>query len=198
MDYGLPGGPWTGLRRVQVLALNYARKPHKRWSGWVLEDTPDRIVTYRPPQAPVLMGDRDSWATQAPAVCVFWSTRHYTLSYLLDAEQQVHGYYVNVTTPPVRRAGYLEYVDLDLGLLVGPNLEYTVDSETGLAGYPAPVQAQARTALDGAIALVEARDPLFTPPQAWLALLDEEEGDPLSAIAAMLRGPDDLDYNTMF
>ncbi len=183
---------WTalaGLRRIQVLALNYARKPHRRWTGWVLEDTPERIVVYRPPQAAVLMRDTHTWLTQAPAVCLFWPARHYNLSYLLDTDSQVQGYYVDVTTTPVRRAGYLEYVGLDLGLLVGPDLAYTVDSEAVAAEYPPALQEQAHNALQSAIGLIEAHDSLFTPPHAWLAALEESDRDSLDTIATMLRGP---------
>ncbi|MDQ2806023.1 MAG: DUF402 domain-containing protein [Chloroflexota bacterium] len=183
---------WTalaGLRRIQVLALNYARKPHRRWTGWVLADSPACVAVYRPPQAAVLLRDTHTWLTQAPAVCLFWPDRYYNLSYLLDAESQVQGYYVDVTTAPVRRAGYLEYVGLDLGVLVGPDLAYTVDSEDTAMAYPPALQAQAHSALQSVISLIEAHDPLFSPPQAWLAVLDDADRDSLDTIAAMLRGP---------
>ncbi|HUS16427.1 MAG TPA: DUF402 domain-containing protein [Chloroflexia bacterium] len=179
--------PLSGLRRIQVLALGYNRKPHKRWSGWILEDEPDRIVTYRPPQATVLVNEHDAWVAQAPAVCLFWPGRYYNLSYLLDAESQLQGYYVDVTTPPVRRPGYLEYVDLNLGLIIGPDLEYAVDSEHGAAVYPADLRGQAREALQAVISLVEARDPLLGPPRYWLDILDNSDRNTLDEVAAMLR-----------
>ncbi|HMA33772.1 MAG TPA: DUF402 domain-containing protein, partial [Chloroflexia bacterium] len=153
----------------------------------ILEDSPSLVVTYRPPQATVLIRDHDPWIAQAPAVCLFWPGRYYNLSYLLDTNSELQGYYVDVTTPPVRRAGYLEYVDLNLGLIVGPDLEYAVDSEEITASYPDDLRGQAREALQAVIAMVEAHDPLFGPPRHWLEALDSSDRNTLDEIAAMLR-----------
>jgi protein associated with RNAse G/E len=175
------------LRRLQVLAMGYNRKPHKRWTGWVLEDDAEYLVMYRPPQATVLIHDQDTWSSAVPAICVFWPTRSFELIYLLDAEAHLQGYHVNLITRLVRRPGYLEYVDLNLGLVVGPDLGYTVDSEERAASYPDEVQAQAHAAFQEAIAMIESRDPLFAPPTRWLEALDNSERNTLDEIAAMLK-----------
>lgn len=178
---------FSGPRRVQVLARGYDHKPHKRWTSWVLEETPDVIVTYRPPQATVLIHEHDAWLSQAPAVCLFWPARYYNLSYVLDAEARLHGYYMEITEPVVQRPGYLEYISLNMGLFVGPDLAYNVDGEEIAAAWPPALREQAHQARQQIIQMVETRDPLFQPPTQWLDALDIFDRNTLDQIAAMLR-----------
>ena len=185
-----PAPPWSAfgaMRRIQVLALGYKDKPAQRWTSWVLEDSAARLVTYRPPQAPVFRRRQITWPNPAPAISLFWPGRCYHLSYLLDAESRLWGYYAGITSPPIRRPGYLEYTDMALGLVVGPDLTYSVDGQSAAAAYPVPLQMQTQEALQQVIALVQAHDPLFRPPERWLAALDHAESDPLAEIAAMVR-----------
>ena len=53
--------------------------------------------------------------------------------------------------------------------------------------YPAALQRQTQDALHQVISLVQAHDPLFRPPEQWLAALENAESDPLAEIAAMVR-----------
>ena len=182
--------PWSAfgaMRRIQVLALGYNDKPAQRWTSWVLEDSPERLVTYRPPQAPVVRRRQITWPNPAPAISLFWPGRCYHLSYLLDTESRLWGYYAGITSLPIRRPGYLEYVDLALGLVVGPDLSYTVDGRGDWPAYPVALQMQTQEALHQVISLVQAHDPLFRPPEQWLAALESAESDPLAEIAAMVR-----------
>ncbi len=182
--------PWSAfgaMRRIQVLALGYDHNPPQRWTSWVLEDSPERLVTYRPPQAPVFRRRQITWPNPAPAISLFWPGRRYHLSYLLDAESRLWGYYAGITSPPIRRPGYLEYVDLALGLMVDPDLTYTVDGQGDPPAYPPALQMQTQEALHQVISLVQAHDPLFRPPERWLAALENAESDPLAEIAAMVR-----------
>jgi hypothetical protein len=182
--------PWSAfgaMRRIQVLALGYDHNPPQRWTSWVLEDSPERLVTYRPPQAPVVRRQPITWPNPAPAISLFWPGRGYHLSYLLDAESRLWGYYAGITSLPSRRPGYLEYVDMAVGLVVGPDLTHSVDGQGATSAYPAALQMQTQDALQQVIGLVQARDPLFRPPERWLAALEHAESDPLAEIAAMVR-----------
>jgi hypothetical protein len=78
-------------------------------------------------------------------------------------------------------------MDLALGLVVGPDLAYTVDGQGDPPAYPAALQMQTQEALHQVISLVQAHDPLFRPPERWLAALENAESDPLAEIAAMVR-----------
>jgi hypothetical protein len=182
--------PWSAfgaMRRIQVRALGYDAQPAQRWTSWVLDDSPDCLVTYRPPQGPVFRPRQITWPNPAPAITLFWPARCYHLSYLLDGESQLWGYYAGITSPPIRRPGYLEYMGMALGLVVDPDLTYTVDGQGAGPAHRAALHRQTQDALQQVIGLVETRDPLFRPPERWLAALEHAESDPLAEIAAMVR-----------
>jgi uncharacterized protein len=76
-------------------------------------------------------------------------------------DQKLKNFYCNVNQPPQFDGRVLSYVDLDIDVLVAPDLTYEILDEDDFAHnssfypYPADIQANARRALAELIELIE-------------------------------------------
>jgi hypothetical protein len=95
----------------------------------------------------------------------------------LGSDGTFQGYYLNIALPPMLRDGTLTFTDLDLDLIVNPDLSYVIDDEDefldhcDLWAYPADLCERARTTLNSLTARIERRDPLFDEWKRYYQLL---------------------------
>jgi len=98
----------------------------------------------------------------------YWLDRWYNVFRFAQPDGGLRNYYCNVNVPPTLTGDVLSYVDLDLDILVDPDLSYRIldveDFERNIEvyGYPAEVQANARNALRELVQLIETRSFPFT------------------------------------
>ena len=93
----------------------------------------------------------------------YWLDRWYNVFRFSDSDPEFKRFYCNINTPPRFDGRVLSYIDLDIDVLVEPDLTYRIldvdDFEQNAKRYPYPeaVQANARAALTEVIGLIEAR-----------------------------------------
>jgi protein associated with RNAse G/E len=93
----------------------------------------------------------------------YWLDRWYNVFRFSDAERGLKNFYCNINQPPVFDGRLLSYVDLDIDVLVAPDLTYKIldeedfDANAMRYSYPDDVQTNARLALAELIELIEAR-----------------------------------------
>lgn len=93
----------------------------------------------------------------------YWLDRWYNVFRFSHPDQKLKNYYCNINVPPSFEGGVLSYTDLDIDVLVNPDLTYIVldedDFKENAKRYPYPeeLQMQARTALAELIRLIESR-----------------------------------------
>jgi protein associated with RNAse G/E len=93
----------------------------------------------------------------------YWLDRWYNVFRFSDPDQKLKNFYCNINVPPGFDGCVLSYIDLDIDVLVAPDLSYKVldedDFEQNAKRYPYPleVQAQAHAALAELIGLIESR-----------------------------------------
>ncbi len=93
----------------------------------------------------------------------YWLDRWYNVFRFSDTERNLQNFYCNVNQPPDFDGRVLSYIDLDIDVLVAPDLTYKIldveDFEQNAKhyGYPDLLQANARQALQELIELIEAR-----------------------------------------
>ena len=93
----------------------------------------------------------------------YWLDRWYNVFRFSDPDGKLKCFYCNVNAPPQFDGRVLSYIDLDIDVLVAPNLTYRIldldDFEENAKRYPYPeeIQANARRALAELIALVESK-----------------------------------------
>ncbi|MDX6385092.1 MAG: uncharacterized protein QOK48_2665 [Blastocatellia bacterium] len=93
----------------------------------------------------------------------YWLDRWYNVFRFLKPNQETRLFYCNVNTPPVMSEGTLTYIDLDIDVLVQPDLSYQIldleefEENSARYEYPEPVKAMAHAAVDDLISLIEGR-----------------------------------------
>lgn len=98
----------------------------------------------------------------------YWLDRWYNIFQFLDHKGGTRWYYCNVGAPPTLDGDVLSYVDLDIDILVRPDLSYRVldldEFETNAARYrySEEVKRQACAAVDELVAVIQKRQFPFT------------------------------------
>jgi len=93
----------------------------------------------------------------------YWLDRWYNVFRFSDPDQNLKRFYCNINVPPHFDGRVLSYIDLDIDVLVEPDLTYKILDEDDFEQnakrypYPAAVQANARNALAELIGLIESR-----------------------------------------
>lgn len=93
----------------------------------------------------------------------YWLDRWYNVFRFAEPSGHLRNYYCNINTPPTFDDETLSYIDLDIDILVAPDLSYTVLDEDEFAAnaaryaYPHAIRTRAYEALSEVIALIEAR-----------------------------------------
>jgi len=153
---------------IVVSVLKYDRLEHRRW--------PARIAKF---DAPLLVLDavfedeieHDLLGTIASGTIsteYYWLDRWYNVFRFSNPDYELKNYYCNVNQPPAFDGRVLSYIDLDIDVLVAPDLTYKVldvedfEENARRYAYPEEVQANARRALDELTGLIETRAFPFT------------------------------------
>ena len=93
----------------------------------------------------------------------YWMDRWYNVFRFSDPDEQLKSFYCNINMPPSFDGEVLNYVDLDIDVLVKPDFTYQVldledfERHEKLYQYTEEVKANTRRALDDLIDLIETR-----------------------------------------
>lgn len=94
----------------------------------------------------------------------YWLDRWYNIFQFLNEDGATRLFYCNVNMPPKVEGDILTYVDLDIDIVVQPDLSYQVldldefETNAALYGYPPEVRKKAEQALAQLIAMIEKRE----------------------------------------
>ena len=93
----------------------------------------------------------------------YWLDRWYNVFRFSDKSGKLKNFYCNVNQPPSFDGSVLSYIDLDIDVLVAPDLTYKIldlddfEANARAYAYPEDVQANAHGALKDLTELIEAR-----------------------------------------
>jgi len=93
----------------------------------------------------------------------YWLDHWYNVFRFLTDDGVTRLYYCNINMPPAIANGVLSYIDLDIDILVQPDLSYQVldveefEANTRRYGYSVEVRRHAHAAVEELISLVESR-----------------------------------------
>jgi len=93
----------------------------------------------------------------------YWLNRPYNIFRFSTARGELRNFYCNINQPPHFDGKILSYVDLDIDVLVAPDLSYKILDEDEFAAnalryaYPASLQSDVKRALCELLELIERR-----------------------------------------
>jgi uncharacterized protein len=150
------------VRNVTVRSLKYDRKVRRAWECKLisLNDTLIEVegVFDTEVKHPGLGNIRRGTISRE----YYWTTRWYNIFRFLEPNGAFRNYYCNIAMPAVFENEMIEYVDLDIDVIVWPDLSYEIhdrddfDKNTLRYGYPPDVTAKAEVSLSELIGMIGA------------------------------------------
>ena len=141
---------------------------HRRWSARLVDRTDSLLTldaTFEEHIEHELLGSVPAGTVSTE---YYWLDRWYNVFRFSDANRTLKHFYCNINMPPQFDGEILSYVDLDIDVLVEPDLSYRIldleDFEENSKRYSYPVQVQkaARAAVDDVVHMIESRAFPFT------------------------------------
>ena len=155
---------------ITVNSRKYDGAIRRSWQCRLTEQTVSRLV---------LVGNFDSDVDHPDLGLVrkgtisyeyYWLNRWYNVFRFHEPSGGLRNYYFNICMPPAFDGEHLDYVDLDIDLLVQPDLSFVVldredfEHNAKALGYPAEVIEKTHETLNELVAMVERRE---LPPELF-------------------------------
>lgn len=143
--------------------LKYDRCEHRRWPARIAKAVGPLIVldaVFDEEIEHELLGKVSSGTISTE---YYWLDRWYNVFRFSSSDRVLQKFYCNINTPPQFDGRILSYIDLDIDVLVEPDLTYRILDEDDFEqnakryAYPEEIRASARRALAELIGLIESR-----------------------------------------
>jgi len=151
------------MRRIEVRAYKYDGLLHRTWPAELLRQEGSLIVLDAKFTDEVIHDLLGTIASGTHSLEYYWLDRWHNIFRFAEPDGALRNYYCNVNVPPTFDGETLSYVDLDLDILVEPDLSYRIldveDFERNAEdyGYSVELQANARRAVDELVRMIETR-----------------------------------------
>jgi protein associated with RNAse G/E len=151
-----------------VSVLKYDGSEHRRWPARIARiDGPLLVLdaVFEDEIEHDLLGTISSGTISTE---YYWLDRWYNVFRFSDPAGKLKNYYCNVNQPPSFDGRVLSYIDLDIDVLVAPDLTYKIldvedfEENARQYAYPEEVQANAHRALAELTGLIESKAFPFT------------------------------------
>lgn len=140
-------------KTILVRALKYDGREHRRWNAQLREHEGPLLVLDGTFSAAVQHDLLGTIAEGTQSLEFYWLDRWYNIFCFRNEAGALRNYYCNINQPPAFDGDVLSYVDLDIDVLVNPDLSYQVvdleefDQNAVRYKYPRKLQEQAHAAL---------------------------------------------------
>jgi len=148
---------------IVVVVRKFDGAEHRRWSAQLV-DKSDSLITL---DATFDEHIEHDLLGSVPAGTIsreyYWLDRWYNVFRFSDSEHRLKQFYCNINMPPHFDGKTISYVDLDIDVLVEPDLSHRIldvedfEQNSKIYSYPVEVQNAARAALEDVVRLIESR-----------------------------------------
>ena len=151
------------MSRIEVRAYKYDGLLHRTWPAELLRQEGSLIVLDAQFADEVIHDLLGTIASGTHSLEYYWLDRWYNVFRFAEPDGTLRNYYCNVNVPPTFDGETLSYVDLDLDILVEPDLSYRIldvedfERNTEDYGYSVEVRANARRAVAELVSMIETR-----------------------------------------
>jgi protein associated with RNAse G/E len=153
----------TAPEQITVRVLKYDRGEYCRWNATIAQREGRMIVLAAEFESDVqhhLLGDIPRGTR---TIEYYWLDCWHNVFQFLDHEGHTRMYYCNVSTPATLDGEVLSYIDLDIDLLVHPDLSYELldleefESNAERWNYSDEIRLQARASVKNLVSMIEER-----------------------------------------
>lgn len=149
--------------RIEVRAYKYDGLLHRTWNAELIRQEGPLITLDARFSDEIIHDLLGTIAIGTHSLEYYWLDRWHNVFRFAQPDGKLRNYYCNVNVPPTFDGETLNYVDLDLDILVAPDFSYRIldveDFERNAEhyGYSVEVQANARRAVDELVRMIETR-----------------------------------------
>jgi protein associated with RNAse G/E len=146
---------------IIVSVLKYDGREHRRWPARIAKTVGPLLVLDAVFDEEIEHDLLGTISLGTVSTEYYWLDRWYNVFRFSDPDRKLKNFYCNVNVPPLFDGHVLSYIDLDIDVLVEPDLTYRIldedDFEQNAKDYPYPdhVQANARRAVAELTGLIE-------------------------------------------
>lgn len=147
-------------KQVTVNARKYDGSVRRSWKAGIVSETSSLIVAVGRFDADVLHSDLGLVRKGTVSFEHFWTNRWYNIFRFHEPDGALRNYYCNVAMPAVLQGDVLDFVDLDIDVVVWPDLTVDVldredfEENSIKFGYPADVIGRAEKGLATLLELI--------------------------------------------
>jgi protein associated with RNAse G/E len=148
---------------IVVRVQKYDGTEHKRWAARVVKQTDSLVMLDGVFDDEIEHDLIGTIASGTISTEYYWLNRWYNVFRFCDQGGTLKNFYCNVHMPPTFDGQVLNYVDLDIDVLVKPDFSYQVldledfEDNARLYDYPLEVRENAHAALAELIRLIDSR-----------------------------------------
>ena len=153
----------TAEELVTVRVLKYDGAEYRHWNARIAHREGSLILLNAEFEIDVSHHLLGHIAGGTRTVEYYWLDRWYNIFRFLTDDDQTRLYYCNINTPPNLEKGIVTYIDLDIDILVQPDLSYQVldleefEENAKRYGYSDEVRKHAHAAVGELVSLIESR-----------------------------------------
>ena len=146
---------------VTINSRKYDQRIRRSWHAELIESMGSMLVFVGEFDRDVSHNDLGFIPSGTISYEYYWLDRWHNVFRFLLPDGALRNYYCNVNMPPTFENGVLDYIDLDIDLLVWPDRHHNIldmdefEENAALFGYTGAIRTQA---LDSLAALIEAKD----------------------------------------
>jgi protein associated with RNAse G/E len=150
-------------QRIVVRSFKYDGAEHRRWHARLLRRSNSLIELDAEFEREIRHQLLGTIVSGTRSLEYYWLDHWYNVFRFMEPTGELLYYYCNVNVPPVFDRSGLSFIDLDIDILVTPDLSYRILDEDEFEmnaaryNYPLEVRLRARRALDELVALIESR-----------------------------------------
>jgi protein associated with RNAse G/E len=149
---------------ITVNSRKYDGTIRKSWTCEVVEELDDLVVAVGYFDADVNHSDLGLITQGTQSYEYFWLDRWYNVFRFVTADGSFRNYYCNICMPPRFSNNVLDYVDLDIDVVVDPDFSYRIldrddfEANAERYTYPNEIRDRVETTLRELLQLIESRD----------------------------------------
>lgn len=153
----------AGAKAITVCTYKYDGTEHRRWQAQVARRDDSLLILKAIFEEEIQHPLLGTITGGTLSIEYYWLDRWYNIFRFLQPSGKLRNFYCNINVPPVFHRNVLSYIDLDMDILVAPDLSYTILDEDEFAAnaalfkYPTEVQQRSRQAIEQLISLIESR-----------------------------------------
>jgi hypothetical protein len=149
---------------ITVNACKYDGSIHRNWTAELIEFSGALIVLDGVFDRDINHSSLGLIKSGTRSIEYYWLDRWYNVFRFIETDGALRNYYCNVNVPPNFEGNTLSYIDLDLDILVAPDLKYSLLDEYEFEinqarfNYASEVRIKARESIEELISLIEKRE----------------------------------------